>query len=84
MKKMWMIAAVACATLLVACGGGVKGQAEDYAKEYAEAMKAGKFELADEILEKADKYVETLSEEDEITFASTFTAKALEYGLNEL
>ena len=46
MKKMWIIAAVACAALMVSCGGEKKGEkkAEDpivvTAKEYKEKIEA--------------------------------------------
>jgi hypothetical protein len=69
MKKIWMIAAVACAALMVACSSP-----EDKAKDFAKQMKEAGDDKAkiEKIKAEADKYYEGLDKEDKEKFDKAF------------
>jgi hypothetical protein len=71
MKKMWMIAAIACAALMVACSSP-----EDKGKEFAEKINAAKGnpEQLLKLYDEADKYVETLKGDEKKEFEKAFDA----------
>ena len=67
---MWIIAAVACAALMVSCGGEKKGadvvaKAKDYEAKVTAAYEAGDYEKAEKIQKEAAAWFEGLSEADQ-------------------
>jgi hypothetical protein len=68
MKKMWIVAAIACAALMVSCGGEKKKSAEsveDKAKALYEAVLNANNEADGEVAcEKWNAYLQTLEGED--------------------
>ena len=71
MKKMWMIAAVACAALMISCGGDKKGagdvvaKAKEYNAKIEAAYKAGDTATAEKIAGEAEDWLKGLSEADQ-------------------
>ena len=73
MKKMWMIAAVACAALMISCGGekkatDVKAKAVELANSLVEAVKSGDQAKIDAVNNAGEEYVKSLSEADKKAF----------------
>ena len=68
MKKMWIVAAIVCAALMVSCGGEKKGSAEsveDKAKVLYQAIEDAKTDAEAEAAWKAwGEFLDTLSDED--------------------
>ena len=68
---MWIIAAVACAALMVSCGGEKKGsedvvaKAKDYVAKIEAAQEKGEYEKAMQLAEEFNKWGESLSEADQ-------------------
>ena len=83
MKKMWMIAAVACAALMVSCGGGEKkASVEETAKAYMEKLNAAavaqdgdKFK---QLFDEVNNYGKGLSKEELKKFDEVYRAVASE------
>ena len=73
MKKLWMIAVVACAALMVSCAS-VEEKAKDYVKEHNELLQKGDSAGLKELQEEIDEYVKGLSKEDQKKFAAAFAA----------
>ena len=70
MKKMWIIAAVACAALMVSCGGekkseNVEAKATVYAIQLMEAIKSGDEAKVEKLRKEAGAWINTLSESDQ-------------------
>ena len=75
MKKMWIIAAVACAALMVSCGGEKKGngkeqvdvvaKAKEYKAEGEAILRAGDPDAAEAWLAEVEAWIKTLSKEDQ-------------------
>ena len=70
MKKMWIIAAVACAALMVSCGGekkseNVEAKATVYAIQLIEAIKSGDEAKVEKLRKEAGAWINTLSEADQ-------------------
>ena len=75
MKKMWLIAVIVCAALMVSCGGEKKGGADDVSKDPIVAKAQEFYKRASAINEAQEKfeqisdrmgaYFENLSEEDQ-------------------
>lgn len=86
MKKMWMIAAVACAALMISCGGekkseNVEAKATAYATQMAEAMKSGDQAKIEKLGKEMNAWGKTLSK-DELKVAEAAADKVMqEYGL---
>lgn len=78
MKKLWIIIAVACVTMFVACTN-VEQKGKEFGEAMALAMLEGKDEKADSLEVESLKYMETLSEKD----AEKFCA-ALEKTIDEI
>lgn len=74
MKKFFMMALVAGAAFMMACGG-VASKAESFANDIAEATKAGDAAKVAEITDEMNEYVKGLSEEEKTEFDAAF-AKA--------
>ncbi len=74
MKKFFMMALVAGAAFMMACGG-VASKAESFANDLAEAAKAGDAAKVAEIEKEMAEYVNGLSEEEAAEFNAAF-AKA--------
>ena len=68
MKKMWIVAAIVCAALMVSCGGEKKGSAEsveDKAKVLYQAIEDAKTDAdADAAWKAWGEFLDTLSDED--------------------
>ena len=68
---MWMIAAVACAALMISCGGEKKdavdvvAKAKEYDAKIEAAYKAGDEATANKISEEAAAWLKGLSEADQ-------------------
>ena len=83
MKKMWMIAAVACAALMVSCGGGEKkASVEATAMAYvvqlnaaAVAQDEAKFK---QLFDEGNNYGKSLSKEELKKFQEVYRAVASE------
>ena len=65
MKKMWIIAAVACAALMVSCGSDPVAKAKEYEAQIKEAEAAGDHAKAEKILKEALEWEKSLSEADQ-------------------
>lgn len=74
MKKFFMMALVAGAAFMMACGG-VASKAESFANDIAEATKAGDAEKVASLTKEMEEYVNGLSEEEKAEFDAVF-AKA--------
>lgn len=62
MKKIWMIAVVACAALMIACG--VESKAESYVEQLNEAYENGDGEKFEKVCDEFGDYVDGLSDSD--------------------
>ena len=65
MKKLWMIAVVACATLLVGCAS-LESKAKNYAEDLFNAEMANDEAAYDKIEVEIEEYIKTLPNDDEI------------------
>ena len=65
MKKLWMIAVVACATLLVGCAS-LESKAKNYAEDLFNAEMANNEAAYDKIEVEIEEYIKTLPNDDEI------------------
>ena len=70
MKKIWMIAVVMCAALMVACGGGknsnsVEAEATKRALLLVEAIKSGDQATCEKLRKENKAWLNTLSEADQ-------------------
>ena len=69
MKKMWIIAAVACAALMVSCGGeketDVVAKAKEYNAKIEAAYEAGDEAKAAKIADEAQKWLKSLPKADQ-------------------
>lgn len=74
MKKMWVVAAIVCAALMVSCGGkknekkdakgGVEAKAKEFVNKMYAAEKAGDEAAAAKLQAELEAYATTLSEAD--------------------
>ena len=83
MKKMWMIAAVACAALMVSCGGGEKkASVEETAKAYMEKLNAAAVAQDEDkfkqLFDEVNNYGKGLSKEELKKFDEVYRAVASE------
>lgn len=70
MKKMWIIAAVACAALMVSCGGEEKktdvvAKAKEYVAKAEAAMKEGDYEKVQKLNKESEDWYNSLSKADQ-------------------
>ena len=65
MKKLWMSAVVACATLLVGCAS-LESKAKNYAEDLFNAEMANNEAAYDKIEVEIEEYIKTLPNDDEI------------------
>lgn len=68
MKKIWMIAAIACAALMVSCGSAVEKKAEDVVKRSAAASARGDYAEVARIAAEEQAYFSTLTAEEQIEY----------------
>ena len=82
---MWIIAAVACAALMVACGGEKKSDVEAEATKRAtkaiEALKSGDQAAYEKLCKENEAWSNTLSEADQEKAAAIAEKLAKEAGL---
>ena len=82
MKKMWMIAAVACAALMISCGGEKKASVEETAKAYMEKLNAAAVAQDEDkfkqLFDEVNNYGKSLSKEEMKKFDEVYRAVASE------
>ena len=68
MKKIWMIASIACIALMVSCASAVEKKAEDIVKRSYEASSRGDWGAVDAIIAEEQAYFNSLTAEEQIEY----------------
>ena len=68
MKKIWMIASIACIALMVSCASAVEKKAEDIVKRSYEAGLNQDWAALDAIAQEEQAYFNSLTPEEQIEY----------------